>query len=535
MKGIFRALFHCQFSALKAQPGREVLMNGRLFFGMVTFCFMIVLFVLPLHAQLADSPWPMFCHDLRHTGQSSYRGPEACVLAWSYLTGEIVDSSAALGTDGNVYVGSRDNEFYAFRSDGTLAWSFTAGDEIPSPPAVDASGRIYFGSFDDNIYCVGSSGSLRWSYTNGSVFSCPAIATDGSIYTGSNILPAANLFALTSAGAFRWSYLASNWVSSSPAIDHDGRIYFGSLDNNLYAIEPMGALAWSYHTSGYAITASVGTDGRVYIGSGDKNFYAISSGGALEWSFETGLPVSAGQALSSTGAIYIGSEDKNFYGLSSAGALLWSYASDDEIFSSAAVGVDGRLYTGSTDNNIYALNSNGTLLWSYITPFSIWSSPAIGSDGRVYVGANDYNLYVFEGPPTPTPTPTVTPIIDLIPNKTSFSTSDQIDVTANVQPISVPCYPFIRFLMPNGQTLYYQGQGSSRGFKTSPTPYLGLPLQAVTVPSAILGYPALSAGFKGIAPGTYIMEGGAVDATQTTSVNNLIYVDGIDRETLIVQ
>jgi hypothetical protein len=26
-----------------------------------------------------------------------------------------------------------------------------------------------------------------------------------------------------------------------------------------------------------------------------------------------------------------------------------------------------------------------------------------------------------------------------------------------------------------------------------------------------------------------------VDATQTTSVNNLIYVDGIDRETLIVQ
>ena len=136
---------------------------------------------------------------------------------------------------------------------------------------------------------------------------------------------------------------------------------------------------------------------------------------------------------------------------------------------------------------------------------------------------------------TPTPTATSTPIIDLIPNKTTFSSTDRIEVMANVQPISTPCYPFIRFLLPDGSILYFQGEGSSPGLKTSPTPYFGLPLQAVTVPSAIVGYPALSAGFEGIAPGTYIMEGGAVDATQTISVNNLIYVDGIDREMLIVQ
>jgi competence protein ComEC len=135
-------------------------------------------------------------------------------------------------------------------------------------------------------------------------------------------------------------------------------------------------------------------------------------------------------------------------------------------------------------------------------------------------------------PPEPTPLPTPPPIIDLIPNKSTFSRTDRIEVNANVQPISTPCYPFIRFLMPDGTTLYFE---RGVGFRTSPTPYLGLPLRAITVPSAITNFPALSAGFTGLAPGTYIMEGGAVDATLTTSVKNLIYVDGIDRETLIVQ
>jgi hypothetical protein len=86
--------------------------------------------------------------------------------------------------------------------------------------------------------------------------------------------------------------------------------------------------------------------------------------------------------------------------------------------------------------------------------------------------------------------------------------------------------------MADGRTLYYE---RGRGFVNSPTPYLGFERGPLTVASSILGYPVLSAGFSGIAVGTYYLEGGAVDATQTTSASNLVYFGTVDREELRVE
>jgi len=36
-----------------------------------------------LEAQLADTPWPMFHHDARHTGQGYFAGPSILAFAWS--------------------------------------------------------------------------------------------------------------------------------------------------------------------------------------------------------------------------------------------------------------------------------------------------------------------------------------------------------------------------------------------------------------------------------------------------------------------
>ncbi len=140
--------------------------------------------------------------------------------------------------------------------------------------------------------------------------------------------------------------------------------------------------------------------------------------------------------------------------------------------------------------------------------------------------------------PTITPTPTITPPviktppIDLTANKTTFGTTDVISVTADVWPFTTPCYPFVRVVMPNGSTLWYE---SGKGFGPSPVPFLGFAAGPITVSSPILGYPAISLNFSGIATGTYVLEGGAVDATQTTSASNLVYFGAVDQETLTVR
>jgi hypothetical protein len=122
------------------------------------------------------------------------------------------------------------------------------------------------------------------------------------------------------------------------------------------------------------------------------------------------------------------------------------------------------------------------------------------------------------------------PPIDLKVNKNAFSSNDHIAVTADVSAISTPFYPFVRIVMPGGSTLYY---AAGKGLIPAVTPYLnGGPF---TLAGPITNYPIAEANFGGIAPGVYYLEGGAVDATKTTSAANLVYIGAVDREALTVQ
>ena len=121
----------------------------------------------PAHAELADTPWPMFMHDARHTGQSEYAGPSNPEFAWSYATGYYVFSSPALGSDGRAYVGSADNRLYAIAPGGALSWSYETGSWVDSSPALGSDGRVHVGSYDNRLYAIASNGALSWSYETG--------------------------------------------------------------------------------------------------------------------------------------------------------------------------------------------------------------------------------------------------------------------------------------------------------------------------------------------------------------------------------
>lgn len=129
------------------------------------------------------------------------------------------------------------------------------------------------------------------------------------------------------------------------------------------------------------------------------------------------------------------------------------------------------------------------------------------------------------GPVIPVPAPTWPPgtaLIDLTPNKYSFSTTDFISVTADVWPIAVPFVPYIRVIFPSGKTLYYV---KDAGFTSAVSPYLPGPY---TLSSAISGYPVLQANFSITETGNYTLQGYAVDTGGTL-------LGAIDSETLAVQ
>jgi outer membrane protein assembly factor BamB len=79
-------------------------------------------------------------------------------------------------------------------------------------------------------------------------------------------------------------------VSSTP-ITRDGRIFFGSCDNNFYSLDAStGKLLWKFPTNGIIIPKWPIIHGDVmYFGSYDCNVYALNTDGKLLWRFPTSL------------------------------------------------------------------------------------------------------------------------------------------------------------------------------------------------------------------------------------------------------
>jgi len=344
--------------------------------------------------------WPMFRHDLSHTGYSTSTAPYTNNTIWNYTTGAEVDSSPAVA-DGKVYVGSYDYNVYAFNATtGDVIWNYTTGDNVWSSPAV-ADGKVYVGSLlgpdvISKVYCLNAStGTHIWNYTTGDhVYSSCAVA-DGKVYVGSHD---SNVYCLNaSTGAKIWSYKTGSGVRSSPAVA-EGKVYVGSHDHNVYCLNAStGAKIWSYTTGSAVYSSPAVAEGKVYVGSHqtDSNVYCLNaSTGAKIWSYKTGSGVDSSPAVVD-GRVYVGSIDHNVYCLSaSTGAFIWSYTTGSYVDSSPAV-ANGKVYVGSHDGKVYCLSaSTGAKIWSYKTGYRVHSCPAV-ANGKVYVGSHDGKVYAF--------------------------------------------------------------------------------------------------------------------------------------------
>jgi outer membrane protein assembly factor BamB len=321
-------------------------------------------------------------------------------LKWTFSTGDSIYSSAAIGSDGTIYVGSLDGNLYALDPDGTQKWSFNTGSVITASPAIDANGTVYIGSLGSNLYALNPDGTQKWAFsTADTIFSSPAIGADGAVYIGSSDN---NLYAVNSDGTQRWVFAANADLDSSPVIALDGTVYIVSREGLLYAITSTGELLWAIQTEfdSYA-TAAIGLDGTIYVGV-NNNIAAIDPiDSTYKWFFGTEDIVHASPAVDSEGIVYVGSFDGKVYAIDPYPevTVLWIFTTGDRIYSSPSIGADGTIYIGSLDTNVYAINGDGSQKWVYSTEGVIRANPTIGTDGTVYVGSFDGKLYAIAGNP----------------------------------------------------------------------------------------------------------------------------------------
>ena len=101
--------------------------------------------------QSAVDWWPMFHHDLTHSGYSTSPASLTNQTLWTFTTGDAISASPAV-MNNVVYEGSWDGNVYALNAQtGSKIWSYnTHGQAVESSPAV-ANGIVYFGADDDNF------------------------------------------------------------------------------------------------------------------------------------------------------------------------------------------------------------------------------------------------------------------------------------------------------------------------------------------------------------------------------------------------
>jgi hypothetical protein len=354
------------------------------------------------HPQAATvDEWPMFHHDLSHSGYTTADAPGTATMLWTFYTGAEVSSSPTIVGD-RVYIGSWDKKVYCLNATtGAKIWDYQTGLEVGSSPAV-SNGRVYIGSNDYKLYCLDAeTGTKLWDYVTGAeVSSSPAVVGD-SVYVGSRDHKVYCLNVTT--GQKNWDYTTGMDIISSPAVV-DGKVYVGSWDDKVYCIDAAtGAYVWSYQTGNDVYSSPAVADGKVFIGSSDSKLYCLDAQtGAWIWDSLTGASIESGPAVHN-GRVYVGSFDHKMYCLDeTTGSEIWNYQANDYFYSSPAI-ADGKLYASAFDNKFYCLDAEtGNLIWTYGTGYMNWASPAV-VDGRLYLASGNHVVYCFKDSQPETP------------------------------------------------------------------------------------------------------------------------------------
>ena len=347
-----------------------------------------------------DSPWPMKCHDNRHTGRSLYNTPDSILIEKWRFTCDKVEGGSVIDNQGIIYFGDFDNILYALYPNGTLKWEFDLGPAgwIYSCPSIAEDGTIYVTSYDDYLHAVNPNGTEKWKFcAYDSITSSPAVDSDGTIYFGS-MGPGndGRIFAIYPNGTEKWHYDTGYWITSDPAIGDDGTIYIGSGDEYIYAMNPNGTLRWRFKT-GYYVKGppSIAEDGTVYIGSWDGYLYALYSNGTMKWTCGIGSGTETNPSISSDGTIYVGYNA--LYAVYPNGTIKWIFdLGQDRIIhqSSPAISADDKIYIGTkigegAGGEIIVINSDGSENWRSEIIANDWvdTSPSIAEDGTIYIGS----------------------------------------------------------------------------------------------------------------------------------------------------
>ena len=372
-----------------------------LYFTWIIICFVNHGMAAPIWSNKAGSKY-----DFR----SPYNGntSQPLLQLWSFSVGGFIDYPA-IGSDGSIFISSRDNYLYALTGRGTLKWksSFLYGGTT----ALGYDGILYV--CDGALSALNeSTGKILWRNNTSpyNFYGYSTVSIDGVIYAGMQVSgPTVSFISAINgtSGKTIWDRVIGDRITASPALDEkNDALYIMELNlfRRIYSLNRTnGNLIWniSVCTQGGQITLTA--DDTLYAKCGTNVFAIRKSTGAVIWTYSTGATSMSSPALGIDIVYVIGAFSGPGTGVLYAinmtnGSLIWTFVhTESGDTSSPVIAGDGTVYFRSyTKGNVYALNgSTGVLKWRFIINDEGGSSLSIGSDGTIY-SASGYTLYALK-------------------------------------------------------------------------------------------------------------------------------------------
>lgn len=287
-----------------------------------------------------------------------------------------------------------------------LLWEVETPDGVTSTPVI-SRGRAYCGTVSGDLHCITlADGKVQWTYKSVEVveknsfapaFNAALAMNDKLIFGGDDM---GRFHAVDIAtGKSKWTFDTEGEIVGG-ALEFDGKVLFGSHDNNLYCLKAeTGEKIWSCETHG-PVNATPTLDGKFTFTTGcDQPILRvidIESGMQAEE-----VPIDAlllASAAVKDEILYFGTDGGTVFALDwKKRKTVWQYSvpnRQQRIQSSPAV-TEKYVVIGSRDKHVHCLDrETGKPVWTFPTRAQVDGSPVVVGD-RVCIGSGDKNLYVL--------------------------------------------------------------------------------------------------------------------------------------------
>ena len=343
------------------------------------------LYALAGAAGPADSIWPSFKHDARHTGSGETPGPPIFTVPPASL---LVAQGSPVLFD-SLVSGSRPMSFRWLFNGQAIAGAANASLTLPNPQLTDAGEYTLIAS--NALGQASASAALRVGFTllvkpqgGGRVEASPV----RDIYLPDTLV---ELTAIADTGR---RFLG--WQGSAQGLENALRI---TMDRHQavaasFELTP-GELAWETSFPSNATPLAIGPDGTLYMGSGTNVFAFDGETGLARWQASTGGEGLRGIALDRRGRLVLNAGLTLLSMDAASGATRWRtmLSSSGDV----ALGVDNSIYLATSTGRAAYDEDSGHRKWTDgALQQGTWANAA-GADDTIYVVDGNGQLRVLDG------------------------------------------------------------------------------------------------------------------------------------------